>query len=154
MELTKKQFVISILPSVLIMAVSLLMLFGNIINPDHNFVSGGMAVSSMLSFTIGGIIPITLIKRRNIDISKCVLWEILFIAFALLLLILPFFVIKYFGSFGAYCIFAPISILAGFIFVFKKTAKDRQKCLLLILSNPLLHFLMFIILTWIIDMMI
>ncbi len=73
MELTRKQFVISILPSVLIMAVSLLVLFSHVINP-HNMLTGGMAISAMISFVVGGIIPISLIRRRNIDVSKAVIW--------------------------------------------------------------------------------
>lgn len=147
MELTRKQFVISIMPSVLIMLVSLLVLFSHVIN-SHNMLTGGMAISAMISFVVGGIIPISLIRRRNIDVSKAVIWLTVAAVVGFTILAVLYYTITYFFIISGLVIIIPVLELIGFIVLFKKLTNDSQKCLVLILSNPLLHFFMFIVLAW------
>ena len=168
MELTKKQFVISILPSVFIIIaarvifyVVLLNLCGHIVEmfADKSEIGVGLIryyafaevieiIVLSLGIVIGGIIPIRLIAGRDLDMSKYVPWQFELSLVGWIVLIALDVVGGLIFMFIGFWIVALLELIICHL-IFKKISGDKKKARLLSLSDPLLYIVIFRILGFI-----
>ena len=146
MKLSIKDFFLSALFPILIILVTTRMIYQNFYHPNThvNPLTTELLISVITSLVIGGVLPIILILTLKINTSKFFLKQLTVYAVSFAVWALPCVFLFAFVLTSGLIVLIPLAGLIVTVFIFKKIGCSGRECIVLSLSNPVLHLFLFL----------